>query len=500
MFDALSPDQEQLIDRLSGLLRVDSGPDESCSADAAEAAIERIYTSIGLDAPHVVWCDGPFQLAVMPLLLQLLTFQPDETQLSKLTQKYGLQKLRAREAELLRVLQKPRWKAALELLLEQVSAEAVCQIQTSKTRKLPGAEEVYQRFNWSGCGISTADAISTLSKNYMAEAVEALAKAATLGMATALTSRLYTVPIDQSHRTKQTVNHVLERSEAIHLRDSAATVFGAARGPTTGFYARAHELHSQVEGTIFEEILQSIPAPQAAPQWRRPRNLENDATVNTAGIMAFGPYETLWGAWAGFAATCYSIISGMFRDQFSRELRTGLSDISTFLRSGFAYSPLSKVVFVCKFPRVIVDELQRLHCEDGPSIEFRDGFQIFALCGVIVPREIIEAPGSLTTKRIDEERNVELRRVLIERYGIAEYLRDTGAGIVHKSDAGTLYLKQLPGDEPIAIVQVKNSTAEADGSYKEYFLRVPPGVRTVQEAIAWTFEMQPDEYRPSTET
>jgi hypothetical protein len=98
MFDALSPDQVQLVDRLAGLLRVDSGPDESCSADAAEAAIERIYATIGLDAPHVVWCDGPFQLAVMPILLQLIIFQPDETQLSKLSQKFGLAVTRTAKA------------------------------------------------------------------------------------------------------------------------------------------------------------------------------------------------------------------------------------------------------------------------------------------------------------------------------------------------------------------------------------------------------------------
>ena len=499
MFDALSPEQEHLIDRLARLLRVDSGPDDSCNPDAAEAAIERLYSTLGLDSPHVVWCDGPFQLAIMPILLQLLVFHPNEEQIDRLSKKFGLHQIRARESELGNALKVPRWKAALDLLLEQMSTETICELQLKEGSILSGADEAYQRFAWSRCGISTAEALCALSRQYMADAVKSLSKAATLGMATALTSRLYTVPIDQSHRTKQTVNHVLERSEAIHLRD-AATVFGVSRGPTTGVYIRAQELHAQIAATIFEDILSLCPSPQAAPHWRGPRNLENDATVNTAGIMAFGPYETLWGAWAGFAATCYSIIAGMFRDQFSRQLRIGLSDISIFQRSGFAYTPLTRVVFICKFPRVVVDELQRLHCEDGPAIEFRDGFKIFALCGVPVPQEIIEYPGALTAKRIDEERNVELRRVLIERYGIPNYLRDTGAGVVHKSAAGTLYLKQLPGDEPIAIVQVKNSTAEADGSFKEYFLRVPPNLRTVQEAIAWTFEMDPEQYNPTEQT
>ena len=85
-------------------------------------------------------------------------------------------------------------------------------------------------------------------------------------------------------------------------------------------------------------------------------------------------------------------------------------------------------------------------------------------------------------------------------YGVTAYLRETGAGIVDKSSAGVLYRKQQPGDEPMAIVQVRNSTPEPDGSYRDYFLRVPPSMRTVREAIAWTFGMAADEYDPLEET
>jgi hypothetical protein len=55
-------------------------------------------------------------------------------------------------------------------------------------------------------------------------------------------------------------------------------------------------------------------------------------------------------------------------------------------------------------------------------------------------------------------------------------------------------------DEPIVIVKVLNSTPEADGSTKNYFLRVPPEIRTAKEAVAWTFGMSGEEYSPLRET
>ncbi len=50
------------------------------------------------------------------------------------------------------------------------------------------------------------------------------------------------------------------------------------------------------------------------------------------------------------------------------------------------------------------------------------------------------------------------------------------------------------------MVKVVNSTPEPDGSRREYFLRVPPTVRTAREAVAWTFGLAADAYRPVNES
>ena len=50
------------------------------------------------------------------------------------------------------------------------------------------------------------------------------------------------------------------------------------------------------------------------------------------------------------------------------------------------------------------------------------------------------------------------------------------------------------------MVEVLNSTAEPDGSWKTYWLRVPPTMRTPREAIAWTFGMTKEEYAPAMQS
>ena len=51
------------------------------------------------------------------------------------------------------------------------------------------------------------------------------------------------------------------------------------------------------------------------------------------------------------------------------------------------------------------------------------------------------------------------------------------------------------------MLEVENSTPEPDGSYKRYFLRVPPEVRTPREAVAWTFGFDAEgDYAPASES
>ena len=99
-----------------------------------------------------------------------------------------------------------------------------------------------------------------------------------------------------------------------------------------------------------------------------------------------------------------------------------------------------------------------------------------------------------------EERNIEVRRVMMERYGQSRFIIDSGAVKVDSDDYGVLYRKDIPDDEPLVMVKVVNSTPELDGSFKDYFLRVPPTILTPREAVAWTFGKNANEYQPRFQT
>lgn len=102
--------------------------------------------------------------------------------------------------------------------------------------------------------------------------------------------------------------------------------------------------------------------------------------------------------------------------------------------------------------------------------------------------------------RILREKNLEIRRVLLERLGYEDFLRRMKARPVRHDDFGKLYRIRTGFREPLAFVEVLNSTPEPDGSRKAYFLRVPPAVRTAREGVAWTFGLAEQEYLPATET
>ena len=158
-------------------------------------------------------------------------------------------------------------------------------------------------------------------------------------------------------------------------------------------------------------------------------------------------------------------------------------------------------VMICDRPEQINrDEQGRLHSETKQSIRFRDGWCLWHWHGVAVDKELIEQPTTITVDRIEKETNAEIRRIAMERYGLSRYLLNSGAKELHRDDWGTLYQKEVPNDVPLTMVQCTNASREPDGTFKSYYLRVPPDIKRAKEAIAWTFGQSENEYNPKIQT
>jgi hypothetical protein len=144
--------------------------------------------------------------------------------------------------------------------------------------------------------------------------------------------------------------------------------------------------------------------------------------------------------------------------------------------------PLEKTVIATEHPiELRRDTRARLHDESQPAIRYADGWSVFAVRGVPVPCRVITEPARLNVKQIVCEDNLEVRRVMIERFGYKRFIADYKAKVIDSDSRGSLYQCPLPGEQPLVVLRVENP--EPDGSRRTFFLRVPSDTSTVAQAL-----------------
>ncbi len=201
----------------------------------------------------------------------------------------------------------------------------------------------------------------------------------------------------------------------------------------------------------------------------------------------------------------------LWRSIVERDRRDALVDARLQIaRSAGPWWALPGLAIVSERPATLRrDDRARLHSSSGPALAYADGTRIWAWHGVRVPPDVIEHPETITVESIDDERNAEGRRVLIERFGEERFIRSEGATVVAEDETGRLWRRAagrsrrdrwIEPDEAVVMVEVRNATPEPDGTRKTYFLRVPPNMRTAREAVAWTFAMAGEAWRPAVES
>jgi len=161
-----------------------------------------------------------------------------------------------------------------------------------------------------------------------------------------------------------------------------------------------------------------------------------------------------------------------------------------------------------------VDEQNRPHNESGPFCRWRDGFALYAIHGVRVPRYIVERPDLISVDKIHKETNEEVRRVMIERYGLTRYVRDAGFEVLDESTDSLGLPRRLLRRDDMLVVELVNSTLDADGTRRVYHVPVHPELRpmlstgglgepqglTALNAVASTFGLTGNEYVLEVET
>jgi hypothetical protein len=77
---------------------------------------------------------------------------------------------------------------------------------------------------------------------------------------------------------------------------------------------------------------------------------------------------------------------------------------------------------------------------------------------------VIEQPESVTVARIEREANEEMKRAMVERYGLSRYVRDAGFDVLDADIDGEGMPRRLLRRGELLVVELTNSTADADES------------------------------------
>lgn len=126
------------------------------------------------------------------------------------------------------------------------------------------------------------------------------------------------------------------------------------------------------------------------------------------------------------------------------------------------------------------------------------GSRRFYIRDVNIPYKIYKLMESdrLTSNDVLAIDNTEIRRISLEHLGYARFLSQVNHQVIEKvGDYELVRINWHKSEEPICLVKVK---CPSTGAY--YTLRVPPHSQSIQEAIAWTFWLKPQEYKPENET
>jgi hypothetical protein len=162
--------------------------------------------------------------------------------------------------------------------------------------------------------------------------------------------------------------------------------------------------------------------------------------------------------------------------------------------------PSKDTLFVIPRPVIMTNEKFELHCADDAAIVWRNGRREYWWNGVRVPSQVITHPQDLDILEVLSESNNEVRRVMVERYGLERLFQDASPEVLDvDTDSGgkrELLKVSLPFDEPLLMVRVRCASTG-----RLFLLRVPPRTHTCAQGIAWMFGFEePKDYHPAFET
>ena len=181
---------------------------------------------------------------------------------------------------------------------------------------------------------------------------------------------------------------------------------------------------------------------------------------------------------------------------YPQKLDAQIDSHLTISRSIGWWYPFHDFCIITDRPSILkFDEDQRLHCENGPAVLYRDDYSMYAWHGLAIPEDWIKNKAALTPESALTWHNVEQRRAACEILGWATILEKLDSTLVDQDDdplVGELIEVNLPDIGREKFLKVRCGTG------RTFALPVPPEMMTALQANAWTYDI-PEEVIRSLE-
>ena len=184
------------------------------------------------------------------------------------------------------------------------------------------------------------------------------------------------------------------------------------------------------------------------------------------------------------------------------------------------------IAILCRMPKLIRNERGQLHCDNGAAIVYPSGLSYWFYNGVRVNEKIIMTPEKLDLSDIENEKNEEVRRIIIERMGerfveladLKVLQEDKFGKLVECSfkdnrvvyanvscpSTGRMYYLRVPAtlEDSLNMLRVSKGVTWEEWNEEEERKIWPKSekMETCQQACAWTFGVSAEDYYPIFET
>ena len=245
----------------------------------------------------------------------------------------------------------------------------------------------------------------------------------------------------------------------------------------------------QVGDQVWDQVWDQVRAQVGDQVWDQVRAQVGDQVGDFGKIVKNGFYNyglsSLWCMLPAFAS--------FFRDICKLNLPEKIKErinINEALVSSIGWTWWHENVLVLSDrPKIInLDDQGRLHCENGPAIEYRDGWALYYWHGAAIPQEWISGKKPTAQEAISWPK-IEQRRAACEIIGWANILSELDVTIIDTDDdpqVGVLLECSLPDAGNQRFLKV------VCGTGRSFILPVHPNCKTALEGNLWTYSIDAD--------